>query len=116
MNSSAKASNTSSWRSWRAHQRQTFPVCLVDDRKDAELASLASPDPLHPFVAHRPAGSLQTIATFGIDRADWTAALAASVPQGIARIVPIGTALDFDVVWDGRDLLTEMTRLVSLPR
>jgi hypothetical protein len=58
----------------------------------------------------------QTIATFGIDRADWAAALADGVPQGIARIVPIGTALDFDVVWDGRDLLTEMTRLVSLPR
>ena len=56
----------------------------------------------------------QTIASYGIPAADWAVALAQAVPHGIARIVPIGTALDFDVVWDGRDLLTDMTRLVSV--
>ena len=33
---------------------------------------------------------------------------------GIDRIVKPGAALNFDVLWDGVDLLTSMTRLVSL--
>lgn len=34
--------------------------------------------------------------------------------RGIDRIVPIGQALDFSTVWDGKDLLFEMHRLVTI--
>ena len=56
----------------------------------------------------------QTIGSFGIAAAEWAQAVRGSVPRGIARVVPIGSALDFDVIWDGRDLLTDMTRLVTI--
>lgn len=54
----------------------------------------------------------QTIASYGVDGADWRQMLAVGLPQGIDRVVPFGTALDFDAIWDGKDLLTVMTRLV----
>jgi hypothetical protein len=56
----------------------------------------------------------QTIVSFGIPGREWREALAGSLPQGIDRIVPVGTALDFDAIWDGKDLLAAMTRLTVL--
>jgi hypothetical protein len=34
--------------------------------------------------------------------------------RGVDRIVPIGKALDFATVWDGYDLLKEMTRYITI--
>ena len=34
--------------------------------------------------------------------------------KGIDRIVPIGKTMDFDLIWDGYDLPTMMTRKVVL--
>ena len=34
--------------------------------------------------------------------------------SGIDRIVPIGHALDFAAVWDGKDLVTELLRLTTV--
>jgi hypothetical protein len=31
-------------------------------------------------------------------------------PKGLCRIVPVGRALDFDVIWDGQDLMMEAVR------
>ena len=56
----------------------------------------------------------QTIVSFGVSAADWRAALEDAVPLGIDRIVRPGAALDFDSVWDGVDLITAMTRIVSI--
>lgn len=33
---------------------------------------------------------------------------------GIDRIVPIGSTLDFDLIWDGKDLISELTRIVNV--
>jgi hypothetical protein len=56
----------------------------------------------------------QTMTHFGFERDELeTFARAASI-QGICRIVPIGQALAFEPIWDGIDLLSSMTRLVSL--
>ena len=33
---------------------------------------------------------------------------------GLSRIVPVGQALNFDAVWDGYDLLRELTRTIRL--
>ena len=33
---------------------------------------------------------------------------------GIDRMVPLGSALSFDEVWDGEDFLAEFTRIVTI--
>lgn len=33
--------------------------------------------------------------------------------KGVDRIVPIGHTMDFDLIWDGYDLVTSLTRIVS---
>ena len=58
--------------------------------------------------------SWQTVVSFGIPAEDWASALRAAVPLGIDRVVRPGAALDFDSVWDGVDLITGMTRIVTL--
>lgn len=61
---------------------------------------------IRPFVDRR----TQTISYFGFDRKS-LAELATAIPsRGGYRIVPIGQALQFDVVWDGIELLSHMTR------
>ncbi|MBV1689576.1 hypothetical protein KRR38_18285 [Novosphingobium sp. G106] len=66
-----------------------------------ELAALAQPH-------------WQTIVSFGIDNQEWREALAEGLPRGIDRVVRVGTALDFDAIWDGKDLLAAMTRLAAI--
>ena len=34
--------------------------------------------------------------------------------KGIDRIVPIGSTMEFDLVWDGYDLTRELTRVVTM--
>ena len=34
--------------------------------------------------------------------------------KGIDRVVPIGKTMDFDMVWDGYDLVSQMTRIVKI--
>ena len=56
----------------------------------------------------------QTVTHFGFDR-DRLEALAARVgARGVDRIVPVGEALSFGVVWDGFDLLDDLTRRVAV--
>ncbi len=58
----------------------------------------------------------QTIGSYGIAAEDWRGFLEGEQPLGIDRIVPLGSALDFDRIWDGVDLLVAMTRITALPR
>lgn len=56
----------------------------------------------------------QTAVHFGFDQ-DALGAFATGLPSyALTRIVPIGQALDFDVVWDGYDLCLELTRLLRV--
>ena len=34
--------------------------------------------------------------------------------KGIDRIVPIGQTLDFSLYWDGYDLISQMSRVVTI--
>jgi hypothetical protein len=52
----------------------------------------------------------QTISYFGFDRKSLTELATTISSRGGYRIVPIGQALQFDVVWDGIELLSHMTR------
>ncbi|MFN7174094.1 MAG: acyl-CoA reductase [Thermaurantiacus tibetensis] len=65
---------------------------------------------LAPHVAR----NWQTVVSHGIPAQAWRSFLASHMPHGIDRIVPAGTALDFDALWDGVDLLSALTRLVDL--
>ena len=56
----------------------------------------------------------QTLVSYGVHAAEWKNFLSQHRPAGLNRIVPIGSALDFNAVWDGVDLLTAMTRLVTV--
>ena len=67
-------------------------------------------DDLTPLVQR----DWQTIASLGVSGADWRAMLATTRPHGIDRIVPFGQALAFGNVWDGVNLLTALTRIVSI--
>lgn len=55
----------------------------------------------------------QTVVSFGIDASDWRSLVAEKGAQ-IDRIVPFGQALQFGYIWDGMDLLSEFSRLVSI--
>jgi hypothetical protein len=57
---------------------------------------------------------VQSVASLGVQREVWESQLEQGTIQGIDRIVPLGKALDFDITWDGFDLLTSFLRLVTL--
>lgn len=71
---------------------------------------LNSLDDLIPFASHQD----QTLTTLGFS-SDELFTLAQSLNgRGFDRIVPIGQALEFNAVWDGYDLLRELTRVVTI--
>ena len=57
--------------------------------------------------------SVQTITYYGISTEDVQKWLESGV-KGIDRVVPIGEALTFDVIWDGVNILTENSRMISV--
>jgi len=56
----------------------------------------------------------QTMTAFGFSSDELTEFIEENIPRGIDRIVPFGEALEFSSVWDGYDLLLEMTRSVTV--
>jgi hypothetical protein len=57
---------------------------------------------------------VQTLATFGFVEDELRALVRRINGRGLDRIVPIGQALRFDAIWDGVELLTSLTRLVTV--
>ena len=56
----------------------------------------------------------QTLTYYGINKEEFSEFLEKARPQGIDRIVPIGKSMDFALVWDGYDLIRQMSRRVSI--
>jgi hypothetical protein len=57
---------------------------------------------------------LQTLSYWQVDK-DRLLKLAQSPSiKGLDRIVPVGQALDFSSVWDGFDLLSQLSRVITL--
>lgn len=65
-------------------------------------------DELAPVLANK----CQTVSCFGVDRREVLDFVRAKGLRGVDRIVPIGHALDFDIVWDGHDLIRELSRII----
>ncbi len=57
---------------------------------------------------------LQTISYIGFEEDMLRQFILSNAPDGIDRIVPVGHAMDFGFIWDGRDVVREMTRKVSV--
>ena len=56
----------------------------------------------------------QTITYYGVKEDDFREFLEAARPLGIDRIVPIGKSMDFSLIWDGYDLIRQMSRKVTI--
>lgn len=61
-------------------------------------------------VLHR---GVQTLTYFGVSAGELQQWLQAGVP-GLDRLVPVGQGLDFDYIWDGVDLFSSLSRLVTI--
>lgn len=56
----------------------------------------------------------QTLTYYGVKEEDFRTFLEEARPIGIDRIVPMGKSMDFALVWDGYDLLRQMSRKISI--
>jgi hypothetical protein len=65
---------------------------------------------LLPFIQRRD----QTITQYGFTEVQLREFVGSINGRGIDRIVPIGQALNFDVIWDGFDLFESFSKLVHL--
>ena len=59
-------------------------------------------------------GHDQTITHFGFTPVEISEAARTIQGEGVSRWAPVGSALDFDFVWDGYDIPFELTRLVRV--
>ena len=55
----------------------------------------------------------QTVSYYGMDRDVILAQIMSKAPIGVDRIVPLGHTMDFDLIWDGHDLILSMSRAIS---
>ena len=56
----------------------------------------------------------QTLTYYGVKEEDFRTFLEETRPIGIDRIVPMGKSMDFALVWDGYDLIRQMSRKVTI--
>lgn len=56
----------------------------------------------------------QTVTYFDINAEDLRQKIIQSNLSGIDRIVPIGKAMDIGVIWDGHNIINELSREISL--
>jgi hypothetical protein len=65
---------------------------------------------LAPIVNER----YQTLTIEGIETAVVRQWITRNRLRGIDRVVPVGKALDMDVVWDGYDILSSLSRAIAI--
>jgi len=56
----------------------------------------------------------QTITYFGVEKEVFKNFFLKEKPSGIDRVVGVGKALDIDIIWDGYDLIQNLSRIVDL--
>ena len=56
----------------------------------------------------------QTITYFGIDKFKLRDFILRHRLRGVDRIVPIGSALDINVIWDGYDIIRSLSRIIDV--
>lgn len=53
----------------------------------------------------------QTVTYLGTPTEELAEWLKSSAPAGVDRVVPMGSSMDFSLIWDGYDLIREMSRI-----
>ena len=56
----------------------------------------------------------QTVTYFGINPETLALNISSHELRGIDRIVPVGQAMDIDIIWDGYDLLSQLSRIIDV--
>ena len=56
----------------------------------------------------------QTLTYYGLEKTDIVDFINKCRPRGLDRAVPMGKSMDFTLVWDGHDLIREMSRVIGL--
>jgi len=56
----------------------------------------------------------QTITYFGIDKNKLVNLAKNADVTGLCRTVPIGQAIDMDLIWDGKNVINELTRIIEV--
>ena len=57
-------------------------------------------------------GKCQTLGYFGLEKSEIDCFLSECGPKGLDRVVPIGKTMEFSLVWDGYDLIRELSRQI----
>jgi len=70
---------------------------------------LAALDELCPLVDEK----YQTVTVFGVPAEDVRQMVIQNRLRGIDRVVPVGSAMDIGIVWDGYDLVSVLSRIVQ---
>ena len=65
-------------------------------------------------IAHVINTKYQTLTYFGIDKSELLGFVVKNRLSGIDRIVPVGKALDMDVIWDGYDIVRSLSRIIDV--
>ncbi len=112
----AAGSGRASSVNWRNTNLTSF-VASAPERQDLRVGGgflsvvfVRSLDEVASFIRE----SDQTITYFGWERGAIETVAASRTGPGVSRWAPIGTALDFDFIWDGYDIPFELTRLVRV--
>ena len=99
-----------------------FVTRLVPEEADAELMDYKYNS---GFFFEKDIGNLseiagvcdircQTLTYYGVKEEDFRDFLEQARPSGIDRIVPMGKSMDFALVWDGYDLIRQMSRRITV--
>ena len=62
-----------------------------------------------PYISER----FQALLYYGYQAEELTKKLSSACLRGITRITPFGTAMDIDIIWDGYDLVFELSRTLD---
>jgi len=68
-------------------------------------------DELNEFITPK----TQTLTYFGVDKEALRDFVVKNRLLGIDRIVPVGKALDIDIIWDGSDIIHSLSRIIDAP-
>ena len=65
-------------------------------------------------ISHIINAKYQTLTYFGINKSELLNFVVNNRFSGIDRIVPIGKALDMDIIWDGYDIVRTLSRIIEV--
>lgn len=68
----------------------------------------------HKELVSKISNRYQTVTYFGIDAKELAESFIDSSVEGIDRIVPVGSGLNLDLIWDGYDIIRTLSRVIEV--